>query len=79
MILQRIITPGEDHMATKTKKRAKTDGRHKPILALKGSDEYKRWLDGFAVHRRAPVTVLIEQAILKLAREEGYEEPPPRC
>lgn len=55
-----------------------SSARQKNILALRGTEEWKAWLDGLAEKNRAPVTVTIEQALRDLAEKLGYREAPSR-
>ena len=48
------------------------------VVALKGSPEWKAWLDGFAGHCRLGISDTIEQSLLCYARERGFEQPPKR-
>ena len=52
--------------------------RQKNVLALKGTEPWKAWLDGFAASKGMPVTVLVDHALRELAKRDGYEAPPPR-
>lgn len=52
--------------------------RLKNILVLKGTDEWKLWLDQLAEANSAPVTVTIEQALKLLAERIGHRKPPRR-
>jgi hypothetical protein len=59
--------------------RPKREGAsRKTVVALKGSDEWKIWLDGFANHCRLGLADTIEQALLRYAEHQGYERPPKR-
>lgn len=58
--------------------RAPDGVRQKNILALRGSEEWKAWLDGFAVGKGMPVTVLVDHALRELAKRDGYQDPPSR-
>jgi hypothetical protein len=63
------------------KARAKgADGaaRQRNVLALRGTDEWKKWLDGFATRKGMPVTVLVDHALRELAKRDGYADPPTR-
>ena len=54
-------------------------GKTQPnAITIRGSAEWKDWLERFAVHWRSRPTVTIDQVLAALAREEGFEEPPPR-
>lgn len=52
--------------------------RQKNVLALKGTDAWKAWLDGFATRKGMPVTVLVDHALRELAKCDGYQDPPTR-
>jgi hypothetical protein len=52
--------------------------RLKNVLALRGTDEWKEWLNGFATRKGMPVTVLVDHALRELAKREGYQDPPAR-
>lgn len=60
------------------KKHADDSTRQKNLLTIRGSDEWKAWLDGLAAKQRVPVTVLIDLALTELAKVVEYPEPPPR-
>jgi hypothetical protein len=48
------------------------------VVALKGSPEWKAWLDGFAGHCRLGLADTIEQSLLSYAKERIYDGPPKR-
>jgi hypothetical protein len=48
------------------------------VLAIKGSAEWKSWLDGFSSHCRLGLSDTIEQSLVHYAEERGYPEPPKR-
>jgi hypothetical protein len=60
------------------RKEVNINNRQKNLLTIRGTEAWKRWLDGFAEKRRMPVTVLIDQALAEAAKAAGYPEPPPR-
>lgn len=59
-------------------KKAKEDSRQKNLFSVRGTEAWKKWLDGLADKKRVPVTVLIDQALAKMAEDAGYPEPPKR-
>ena len=67
-------------MTTKkaTKPRSTEKNRLKHIVALRGTDEWKAWLDKLAALNSAPVTVTIEQALKELAARLDAPKPPRR-
>jgi hypothetical protein len=50
----------------------------KNIVVLRGTDEWKLWLDQLAQANSAPVTVTIEQALRLMAEKLGLPKPPKR-
>lgn len=52
--------------------------RQKNVLAVRGTEQWKEWLDGFAASKGMPVTVLVDHALRELAKREGYPAPPTR-
>lgn len=48
------------------------------VVALKGSSEWKAWLDGFADHCRLGLADTVEQSLLWYARERNFRGPPKR-
>jgi hypothetical protein len=48
------------------------------VVALKGSLEWKAWLDGFADHCRLGLADTIEQSLLCYAKERDFLGPPKR-
>jgi hypothetical protein len=48
------------------------------VVAMKGSAEWKAWLDGFAGHCRLGLADTIEQSLLCYAKERDYGVPPKR-
>jgi hypothetical protein len=52
--------------------------RQSNIFVLRGTPEFKAWMDGLAAHIGAPVTVMSERAMRELAKKVGYQAPPRR-
>ena len=48
------------------------------VVALKGTPEWKSWLDGFAGHCRLGLADTIEQALFHYSAERAYPRPPKR-
>jgi hypothetical protein len=48
------------------------------IVVLKGSPAYRDWVNSFAKASRMPLSVLLDVALAKMAKEEGFEPPPER-
>lgn len=53
-------------------------GTQPNVLTLRGSAEWKGWLDRFAARMRTKPTAIIDLALAKLAEQERFPEPPPR-
>lgn len=56
------------------------DRPKKPVVAqVRGSEEYKAWLEGLCHHDRRKVSDLVEIAVAQYADRIGYRKPqPPR-
>lgn len=71
-------------MAKKTatpKRRPKNVGESKRkdmVLALKGSPEWKDWVDALAEHCRTDLSKLVDRALVDLAKSEGFDPKPPQ-
>jgi hypothetical protein len=50
----------------------------KRVVALKGSPEWKAWLDSFSGHCRLGLADTIEQSLVYYAQERGFRGPPKR-
>jgi hypothetical protein len=48
------------------------------VVAMRGSPEWKAWLDGFAGHCRLGLADTIEQSLLCYAKQREYSGPPKR-
>ena len=48
------------------------------IMAMRGSAEYKAWLERLAEFDRSSVAEMTERSHARYAREIGFEEPPPK-
>ena len=56
-----------------------------PIAAFRGSEEFAAWFEGLVEHCRASSgwadisgASVIERALICIAREMGYDKPPPK-
>jgi hypothetical protein len=48
------------------------------VVALKGSREWKLWLDGFSGHCRLGLADTIEQSLVYYSKQRGFNDPPKR-
>lgn len=47
-------------------------------FAIKGSLEWRSWVEGGAEHCRTDVSKLIDAALVEYLKARGYENPPPK-
>jgi len=65
--------------AAKPEKADSPNWSSKPLVAsIRGSAEWKQWLEGLAKANRQTVAGVIDTALARLAKEIGYEDPPER-
>lgn len=48
------------------------------LTNIRSTEAWKLWLQRFAGHQRKDVSDLIDEALLRYAREAGFEMPPKR-
>jgi hypothetical protein len=64
------------------KKRAKPQGpaaeERVAVVVLKGSPDYRDWLNGISQDSLIPVAAIVRDALAKWAKQRGYSEPPER-
>ncbi len=71
-------------MAKKNPDKAKPGPKPDPAnamsvhLIVRCRPAWKGWAERYAVHRGSSVAVLVDEALLRLARIEGFEMPPER-
>jgi hypothetical protein len=46
-------------------------------VTLRGSKEWKAWLEALAKHARLDVAKVIDRAVIDFAKKEGFSDPPP--
>lgn len=49
----------------------------RPVLTIKGTEEWKGWLERLAKHLRMPTSTLVDHALVRYAKEMGFTEEPP--
>jgi hypothetical protein len=49
-----------------------------PLFTLKGRRDFGAWVDALAEHAHLPKSTLVEHALLRMAKETGFPEPPPQ-
>jgi hypothetical protein len=67
-------------MAEKKRKPGRPKGvtRRETVLGLKGTPEWKTWLEKFAEHCRLSMADTIDQALTEQAERKGFRPPPKR-
>ena len=65
------------------KKKAKSNepelsARKPMVVQIRGSEEWKAWVEDIADREGFTVAMLFERAIRKLAKDGGYPDPPRR-
>jgi uncharacterized protein (DUF1778 family) len=62
-----------------SKKSPRDDWDRKPLaLQVRGSVEWKAWLERAAEFSRMTVANFVDHAAAKAARDAGFDEPPPK-
>jgi hypothetical protein len=77
-----IDTPGVATMARPKKRKeappkAAGQGPRQVILSVRGSAEWRDWLNRLAKHNRVKSADAIDHALVMWARATGFLEPPP--
>jgi hypothetical protein len=52
-------------------------GPRRIVLQLKGTDAWKEWLARLSKFLRTPTSTMVDHALLRYAKEQGFPEPPP--
>lgn len=65
--------------ATMSRKKTKpVDPNRRPVaVTIKGNEEWKAWLEEAAVHCRLSVSSLVDLAVARYAKAEGFDKQPP--
>ena len=58
--------------------RPKGAGSKPNVVAMKGSPEWKAWLDAFGEHCRLSLADTIDHALASFAEQKGFRAPPKR-
>jgi uncharacterized protein (DUF1778 family) len=49
-----------------------------PNLTVRMNPQFREWLDKAALHSRLNVSSFIEFAVIAYAKQQGFDEPPPK-
>lgn len=47
------------------------------VLTIKGTDEWRGWLERLGKHLRTPTSTIVDHALVRYAKENGFSEPAP--
>lgn len=66
-------------MAKKKTPRTKTPepGPRRAVLQMKGTEEWKEWLDDLARHLRMPTSAVVDNALVMYAKAQGFAREAP--
>jgi hypothetical protein len=53
-------------------------GANNNILSIRGTPEWRAWLERFASKSRVTPTAMLDLAVAEKAARDGFEPPPPR-
>jgi len=54
-----------------------SQGPRRTVLTIKGTDEWRDWLERLGKHLRTPASTIVDHALVKYAKEMGFEERAP--
>lgn len=58
-------------------KAAPEPGPRRTVLTIKGTDEWRSWLERLAEHLRTPTSTLVDHALVEYAKAKGFKEEAP--
>src|SRR5262245_52624755 len=73
-----VKKPGSKPAARRTVKRSAKSSTQPNAITIRGSAEWKDWLDQLAAKLRTRPTQLIDALLAEKAAQLGFAEPPPR-
>ncbi len=62
----------------RAKGRPKVAEPRRNVVSLRGSEQWREWLNSFAEHARMPAATLVDQAITHYAKVLEFDPPPKR-
>jgi hypothetical protein len=60
------------------KKSPPEPGPRRTVLTIKGTDEWREWLEGLGEFLRTPTSTVVDHALVRYAKEVGYDKEAPR-
>lgn len=52
-------------------------GPRKNVFVIKGTPEWRAWLERLSKHCRMKASVVVDHALVDFAAKQGFDEPPP--
>lgn len=52
-------------------------GPRRTVLTIKGTEEWREWLEGLSKHLRTPTSTIVDHALVRYAKEMGYQAEAP--
>jgi hypothetical protein len=65
-------------MAKKIGRKASVSEPRRTVLTIKGTEEWKAWLEKFADFLRTPASTVVDHALIRYAKEAGFTEEAPK-
>ncbi len=53
-------------------------GPRRTVLTIKGTDEWRDWLLRLSDHLRTPTSTIVDHALVRYAKEMGFDEEAPK-
>jgi hypothetical protein len=53
-------------------------GAKRNVIAMRGTEEWRDWLNELADASRLPATILIDHALMEFAKNHGFKKPMPK-
>jgi hypothetical protein len=57
---------------------AASSGPRRTVLTIKGTDEWREWLEGLSDFLRTPTSTIVDHALVRYAKEMGYQTAAPK-
>jgi hypothetical protein len=52
-------------------------GVRRTVITIKGTEDWKAWLERLSKYLRTPTSTIVDHALVKYAKDQGFGEPPP--
>jgi hypothetical protein len=56
---------------------SKSSPPRRVVVQLKGTDEWKAWLEDLSKHLRMPISSVVDNALVSYAKAQGFVKSPP--